>query len=275
MEKLHEIALAITFRMKTPDFYGGFHLAWIFLTLFSCVAAVAFVRKDLPDGEEKRLRAVYGVSSLVLWIGEGYKQFVYTFSALPVRYSWYSFPFQFCSTPLYVFPFAFFVRKGKLFDGLTAYSATYSLLAGLLVVLFPGGVFGTNGGINVQSMLHHAVMTAAGAACACRLSRYRADRQKRSLFRAAGTFACLFAAAQVMNFALPALTGQTINMFFTSPYVTANLPVLKPLKEALPYPVFLCGYFAVFTLGAFLFFLLERTLFRPWRKKRAVRSQNG
>ena len=80
------------------------------------------------------------ITALVVILLEIYKQINYTFSyegAITFDYQWYAFPFQFCSTPMYVGLLVGLFRKGKIHDALCAYLATYAVFAGLCVMIYP------------------------------------------------------------------------------------------------------------------------------------------
>ena len=52
---------------------------------------------------------------------------------LSYNYAWYAFPWQFCSTPMYIGLLAG-LSKGKLHDHFCAYLATFALFAGTAVM---------------------------------------------------------------------------------------------------------------------------------------------
>ena len=70
----------------------------------------------------------------------------------------------------------------------------------------------------------------------------------------------LFAIAEVLNFAIPVLTTQKVNMYFISKGMDLDMPILSHVKRAFPYWVFVGMYALVYTeiaIGvAYLFYKL-------------------
>lgn len=215
---------------------------------FICVAAMLglialVVYLSLKDSK-KTLNACYVVSAALMWAGELYKQFVYTFAKNAPSYSWYSFPFQFCSMPLYTYVVAAILKKGKVYDAISAFNATYCLFAGLLVMIAPESVVGktTCFGIVFQSLLHHVLMVVTGVAALCAYAKdYDLILYRNSFF----VFSVTIVIAEILNFLLPAVTGQKVNMFFIGPYIKLNFFV--PFLNAFPYPIFVLLYVLVFS----------------------------
>jgi hypothetical protein len=137
--------------------YGLFHIAslvaMVLVTILLCVL--------WKKGKIKDPRKVVRITAIIVLALEIYKQIVYSFSVtetgIVFDYLWYIFPWQFCSTPLYVGLLAGF-SKGKLHKYYSAYLATYALFAGLAVMLYPGDVFTHWSGICVQTMVCHGSM---------------------------------------------------------------------------------------------------------------------
>ena len=90
------------------------------------------------------------------------KQVIYTLQA--GHYQWYAFPFQFCSVPIYLVPLALLIRNEKIKTALYNFLSFYVLLAGLIVMFYPGDVFTTDVVINFQTMIHHMSMVLIGFA---------------------------------------------------------------------------------------------------------------
>ena len=235
--------------------YGWFHL----LFFAGSIAAGVWLCIKHKQADEKFVRklllVVFGLS-LVLEI---YKQFNYTFSydgvSIIADYQWYAFPFQFCSTPMYVGLLAGFLRKGKVRDALYTYLATYALFAGLCVMIYPAQVFISTIGINVQTMICHGSMITVGMYL---LYAQHDKLEHRTVLKAIPVFACLIAAAMVMN-EIAHVTGllerETFNMFYISPYCEGTLPVYSLVQKVVPYPWSLVIYIVIFTLAAYIMLL--------------------
>lgn len=214
-----------------------FHLFWLIFTFVGIILVVTFYDK-------KSLRILYTVSAILMLIGEIYKQFVYSFSTGTFDYQWYYFPMQFCSTPLYAFTLASILKKGKLYDYISAYSGTYCIFAGMTVLLIPQTVFSPYLGVSVQSMLHHSLMVIVGAAA---LREYAKTFSLKLFMGGFYIFIFFFIIAEVLNFVIPLTTGEQVNMYFISKYMDLDVPFLSHVKKAFPYWFFVFLYALVYS----------------------------
>ena len=250
MEFWINILNVLNTQMETPALYGWYHLIWlaiiIGLTVFLCTRC----REASPEN----IRRVVFWTAVAVALLEIYKQINYTFrvvdGSLTVDYQWYAFPFQFCSTPMYVGLLAGIFRKGKIHDALCAYLASYSVFAGLCVMIYPGDVFCTTAGINFQTMVCHGSMIVIGVWL---LATGYVKPNVKSLRSAAVVFASAVCLAAVMN-EIAYLTGllktEIFNMFFISPHCDPSLPVYSLVQKAVDYPWSLIIYIAAFTAAA-------------------------
>ncbi len=137
MEFWKSVLAFLDAEMETPQSYGWFHLLFIALTIGGAVLLCVLHKKDDPD----RVRKIILITAIVVIVIEIYKQINYSFSysgeVVEFDYQWYAFPFQFCSTPMYVGLLAGIIKKGKVHDALCAYLATYVLFAGICVMVSP------------------------------------------------------------------------------------------------------------------------------------------
>lgn len=243
--------------MPTPGNFGWFHLfslaVVVGLTLFLCIK-----EKDCPD---KTFRRILLAGWVLILVFEVYKQVSYVGFQGEVGdyrwdYQWYAFPYQFCSTPLYVLPLVIFCKDGKLRDAAMSFLAGFSLFAGLAVCFYPNDVFVSMIGINIQTMIHHGLQVVFGIFIAVH------NRKKlgfRWYLSSVPVFAAMVAVAVILNAVMPRFIGEghTFNMFFVNPNVGCTLPVLSafyasPENHLLPYPVFLLLYLVGFSLCALL-----------------------
>ena len=247
--------------MEPPASYGVWHICFLLLTAAASVLAVWRFR----NASEKTLRKLL----LGVWIGlaalEVYKQLVFsldvTDGVASWSYQWYAFPFQFCSSPLYVLPFAIFPKSDRIRSAAMSFLATFSLFGGLAVMAYPGDVFISMVGINIQTMVHHGSQVVVGVLMMA-WDRRRMDK----VFFAKGVivFAILAAVAMILNLGVHAalvsagMGDLTFNMFFISPYHPCTLPVLSLIYPVVPYPVFLLLYLVGFSAVAWILFLLGK-----------------
>lgn len=242
-------------QMKTPTLYGPYHLFWLVAVV---VCTLALCLRARQHSHRQVCNVVLGVALLVTAL-EIYKQINYSFGystgAIEFSYQWYAFPFQFCSTPMYIGLLAGIFRKGKLHDHLCAYLATYAVFAGLCVMAYPGDVFCTTVGINIQTMIWHGSMIVVGVYL---LASGHVKLSGKTVLKALPVFAVMVLMAMGMNevaYQTGLLEEHTFNMFYISPYCPPSLPVYSLVQQVLPYPISLALYVAAFTLAAYIILL--------------------
>lgn len=256
MEFLGKLLVLLDAKMEEPPMYGWFHLFFFALPI---VAAIVLwkIRKD-PDERFMRKLLLF-VSGIVL-LFEIYKQinhsFTYDGQSITYDYQWYIFPFQFCSTPMYIGFLAGFAKKGKFHDALCAYLATFSMFAGLCVMFYPPQVFVDTIGINIQSMICHGAMIMMSIYLFC--TGY-VKAEHKTILKAIPVFAVCVGIAMIMNeiaHSSGLLERETFNMFFISPYCEPSLPVYSSVQAVVPYPWSLLIYVFVFSLAAYVVLLI-------------------
>ena len=249
--------------MKTPEPYGWFHLVWFALSFLAIIPLVKFAKNP---------RKVILITAVVVTVLEIYKQINYSFSyeiGILFDYQWYAFPFQFCSTPMYVGLLAGLVKPGKLQQRLYAYLATYALFAGLSVMVYPVSVFISTVGINLQTMFCHGSMITVGVYLLCTGA---VKPERKTLWKAVPVFAVCLVLAVGMNelaHASGLLQRETFNMFFVSPYCEPSLPVYSLVQGAVAYPWCLVLYIFGFTVASGLVLLAAMGIVKLTQKKQA------
>ena len=126
--------------MEQPQPYGWFHLLSLALT----VSLTVFLCLRCRQWEPKKIRRLVLITAIVVVLLEVYKQINYSFSyadGIAFDYQWYAFPFQFCSTPMYIGLLAGLTKKGRIHTAACAYLATYSVFAGIFDVHHLHGLF--------------------------------------------------------------------------------------------------------------------------------------
>ncbi len=266
VSKFEQILTILDKRMEKPGLYGWYHLLCLGIVILLSLLFVAI-------GKKMTTRSVNGVlkfTAITLLLFEVYKQlnFSYNVSDDTWGYQWYAFPFQFCSTPMYVMLLASCLKDGKLRSCLCSFLATFGLFAGVAVMLYPGDVFISTIGINIQTMVHHGMMVVIG------VMMYATGSAKLShstIFKGLPIFVCLVGIASGMNVLYhnhgPA--DQTFNMFYISPYFPCTLPVLSTIYPLVPYPVFLCIYVFGFAIAGYVMSLFAM-LFGKRKKQTAT-----
>ena len=238
---------------NAPGNYGWFHILALLLVISAIVILCVFIKKV----DEKKLKLILIITSAVMIGLEIYKQLTFSWNILDAKnskYAWYSFPFQFCSTPMYVMLVAGLVKPGKFRDYLLSFLATFSLFGGLAVMLYPNDVFVTRVGIDVQTMVHHGSQVVIGLFL---LIKGVVKPHWKTFLQSFAVFASLVIVALTLNLIMPAIgitAGQTFNMFFISPYHACTLPVLsffysKPIGVEGGSIGKYIGFFALYFIG--------------------------
>ena len=246
--------------MEKPALYGTWHIVCILLTV-ALTVGVAFLFRKASD---KKMRIIVFIAWFLMVFCEVGKQLLFAMNVqgdlVTWEYNWYSFPFQFCSTPFYTLPFVFLLKDCKLRRAIMAYIATFSLFAGFIVMVLPTSVFGTYVFIDVQTMVHHGMQVVLGVGMAVY------NRRRLNLpFFASGliTFAGFSAVAMALNVLMPKYLAEkgietVVNMFFISPYFPCTLPILSSIYTVAPYPVFLILYITAFLIGGGIVYLAAK-----------------
>ena len=259
--------------METPTGFGWFHLLWIAISFLALIPLLRFPKEQGPD----HIRRVVLITAIVVILLEIYKQINYSFSyadGIVFDYQWYAFPFQFCSTPMYIGLLAGLIKKGKVHESLCAYLATYAVFAGTAVMIYPGDVFIDTIGINIQTMICHGSMITMG------IYLYATGHVKlshKTILKAIPVFAVTVGLALIMNevFYKTGLIGdEAFNMFYISPYFENSLPIYSEVHKAVPAPWNILIYIAGFTAAAYVILLLAMgigALVRKLRRSAAVK----
>ena len=257
MVLIGEIIELLDAKMEVPASYGWFHLLCLLLTIFATVFVCVFCKHRT---RRQVIAMVFGTAVLVS-ILEIYKQINFTFQfdgeKITADFQWYAFPWQFCSMPMYVGVLAGIFRKGKLHDALCAFLATYSIFAGVCVMLYPVSVFVDTIGINIQTMICHGSMIVIGVYL---LYTGYVKMEHKTILKAIPVFVVAVLIAIVFNeiaYYSGLLETETFNMFFISQHCEPSLPVYSLVQQVVPYPWCLIIYVAAFSLAAYIMLLIS------------------
>ena len=270
LETFAKILSILDAQMETPPLYGAFHIVSILL----CIAVGLIVTKHCGNKGESYIRRFLLISSVLVIALEIYKQinfgFDYEGGIVTFDYAWYAFPFQFCSTPMYIGLLAALIKNDGIHKRLCAYLASYSLFAGVSVMLYPSSVFISTIGINIQTMICHGLMVSIGMVL---IGTGYVKAELKTIAKACSIFIVLVVCAMGMN-ELAHVTGlletDTFNMFFISPYCDPELPVYSLVQEVLPFPLTVVIYIAGFTMAAALIlFIMKGLMSIKFKKKEA------
>lgn len=250
-------------QMETPTLYGWFHILWLALTAGAAILLCVWHRRK-PDLQPRKV--VFWISLVVVLL-EIYKQVNFSFSyksGISFDYQWYAFPFQFCSTPMYIGLLAGLTKPGKVHNALCAYLGTFALFAGLGVMLYPASVYIGTVGINIQTMICHGSMVVIGVYLL--FSGYVKAKSKTILQAALVFIVCVAVAVALNEITQAAGLTEEFNMFFVSRHFESTLPVYSLVHNVVPFPINLLIYIFGFTAAAWIILLLAKLSLRNRRE---------
>ena len=252
MNAFERFVAFLSAQMTTPTAYGWYHLMCLAIMIGLCIGLGFAFRK----ASDKTIRIFLLCASLTFVIFEIFKQLVFSYNVDTDvwDYQWYAFPFQFCSSPMYVALLASIVKKGKFQDFLYSFLATFSLFAGLIVMIMPGDVFISDTVVNIQTMIHHGGMVVIGVVLFASKS---VKFNHFTILKAMAVFATLVAIALLGGCIYVWAGGtETFNLFYINPYFNCHLPVFSTIQATCPYIIFLLSYLVGFSLAAYIVLLV-------------------
>lgn len=257
--------------MNKPELYGSFKASWFhYLSIILVVLGIVIAVTRMKNMDEKRLNKVLLIFSIVLLSFEVYKQVIFSYQA-SWSYQWYAFPFQFCSTPMYIALAASFIKHKLIKEAMIAFLGTFGLFAGLAVILYPATVFVETIGINIQTMVHHGGMAVLGFG----LLAHHVKLEFKSVIKAASVFLVLMVIAIVMNTLHNQFIGNaTFNMFFINERFENGIPVLMIFQPLVPHFVFLLIYLFGFSLVATIVFYIRVLLNLSVLTRKTIPTEN-
>lgn len=260
MEYIYRFLMLLDSRMETPTMFGWFHI--LFLILGTLV--IIYLCRKYKEADNKKVKKILLICSTIMILFEIYKQINFSFNyegnSFYWKYQWYAFPFQFCSTPMYVALLAALTKNKKIENTAYAFLATYGLVGGLSVMLYPSTVFVSVIGISIQTMVHHGLMVVMGLFL---LITNRVPYKFSTIINGMKMFLTLIVIAltiDVITYYINIDSG--LEMFFISPFHTSELPVFNMIYENVPYIIFLLSYIFIFTLGSSITILISKLITR-------------
>lgn len=237
-----------SYEIENLGSYGLFHLFFVLMTIIGITIFLLIVKK-FKDKHIKWIVFGFGILFLIL---EVYKQLWFNVldeGAEP--YVWYQFPFQLCSTPMYICLISVFFKE-KYRNYLYSYLAFYSMIAGISVMIYPDNVIIDNVSISAQSLIWHGSMVILGSYL---IGVKKFGKKINELISSIVIFLILAMIALAMNFTYEYFNSiynidATFNMFYISPYYECVLPILTTIQESVGWFIFLLCYIFAVTLGA-------------------------
>ncbi|MBO5476739.1 MAG: YwaF family protein [Clostridia bacterium] len=275
MEKIGELLCILQTEMPEATAWGWFHLMWVALIVISLIVLYKLKGKY----SEKQLKAVLGTYGIVALILEVTKQLIWTFdynsvtNTFTADYQWYAFPFQLCTTPIFVSILCLFMKRTKLRLSLLSYMAFVTILGSFMTVIIPDDCLVETILINVHTMWLHCGSLVVSIYL---LMSGAVEINKQNFKNAIGIFIVFVILAQILNVGVynsGILGDETFNMFYISPYFISSLPVFDTIQQAVPYPVYLALYVIALSLGACIVYMIAKVISSIINKKEKVKIE--
>ena len=256
--------------MTEPKAFGWFHLFWLFLVVI-VIFTLYLNRNNYNEKQLKMVLGIYGITALVLEI---LKQLIWSFNynlesgIVTWDYQWYAFPFQLCTTPIFVSIICLFLKKGKLRDYLFSYMAYITILGSISTMILPDSCFVSDILVNVHTMwLHLGSFVVSVYLLIMGCVKINIDYLKKAIV----VFLIFIFIAIGMNiivYNMGILNGETFNMFYISPYFVSTLPVFDVIQKYVPYVVYLLIYIWALIIGALIIYCISMFINYICRKLR-------
>lgn len=243
---------ATAWAMEKPAAYGPFHLLY---TLFGLLLSIflAWKLRKLGDKGNKILLTACGV---FLAVCEVYKQLFYFYFMDNHVYSWWIFPFQLCSVPMYLCLIAPWLKKGKLQKAMYNFMMLYNLLGGAMAFIEPSGIVHGYWTLTLHAFTWHMSLIFIGLYL---FASRRGGLQKEDFVLSTKLFGGLCVLAFGLNLALRKISGGAVNNFYIGPS-RSPLIIIKQISEKFGWYVGTVLYIPAVILGAFLICLLLRKI---------------
>lgn len=242
--------------MIEPTAFGWFHILWLVLVIIS----IFILYKRIMYHGEKQLKIILGTYGIIALVLEVLKQLIWSFNYDPITnkiiwdYEWYSFPFQLCTTPIYVCIICLFLKKGKVRNSLLSYLSYITILGSIATMIVPNSCFVSDILVNIHTMwLHLGSFVVSIYLLMSSEVKITLKELKGAIF----IFLIFVIIANLLNiivYNLGVLNNEVFNMFYISPYFISVLPVFNIIQENVPYLIYLIIYICTLILGSFIIY---------------------
>ena len=215
-----------------PKAFDFFHLSWILLTVLGVIIALKIYDK-------RYIGRYFLVAVIILAVGEVYRQVILSLKSGTFEYPLNRLPLQFATVPIYTYLLSVILKRGKFYDCLCAYNATFGFIAGIISMLFPTPAFSEFMGLNLQAMLHYSIIIIIGAIT---LRTYAKNLKVRLFCLALVVFVIFASLTETLNAVIPLISGQEANLYFIGRYMQLGMPIFSHVKQAFPHAVFVIFY---------------------------------
>lgn len=260
MNSIEKLCYFLQIEMEEPQAFGKFHLLCLSIT-FVTILCLYFLRNKYNERQLKFVIGIYGIVTLILEI---LKQLIYSFNYDIVNniinwdYPWYIFPFQLCTTPMYVTIICLFLKKSNLRTSLFSYLSFITIWGSIMTALMPDSCFVSTILVNIHTTwLHFGSLVVS----IYLLMNKEVEIKRKNIINSILVLIIFIIIANVLNIFIyqsNILNGETFNMFYISPYFDSSLPIFVDIQKLVPYPIFLFIYIFALSLGAIFIYMIAK-----------------
>ena len=231
--------------------YSTYHLLWLLLY----VLLIYYLLKFYRHMDDKHFRIMLFIVGVFYLIGEVLKLLIIWHHDGTWDIIYYYIPWQFCSTPIYFMWIAALIKNKQIYQGFLTFLVFYCIIGGGVTILNPASVF-TNVVFNtIHTMLLHGGMVVIAIYI---IGSNRLDLTFKSFLTSMIIFVGSVLIAIGLNILFNHLHPGTVDFFFINHKNIFGPPIVKKVRNFLPYPIYLISYIVIFSALAFGLFSLER-----------------
>ena len=236
--------------MTPPSPWSAFHIIFSLLGLTAAVFLAILLAGHCSPLDSyvpaaSRASFILWICGVLLAVSELYKQFFIYEIVNQGQYDWWYFPFQLCSTPMYlclVFPL---IPPGVPRKTAASYLQSFGLLGGIMALAEPSGLMHPFWTLTLHGLLWHIFLVFIALFCA---ALGLAGKTTRDFLCTVPLFFVFCLVATAIN----VLTGGKADMFYISPYYPVTQVVFHQISLILGVIPGIGIYLASICVGAFL-----------------------
>lgn len=235
--------------MTAPQPYSFFHITFSLLGILLAVFAADRISGKCRDNPSAAV-SVMAVCGAVLALSEIYKQLFLYEIVNQGHFDWWYFPFQLCSTPMYLCLCLPITEKHSSVRRIfCTYLQDFCLLGGIMALLEPSGLFHPYWTLTLHGLTWHVLLVFLGLfSCLSGLSGHGIREYVKTLFLL-GVF-CLIA------FGINIATKGQADMFYISPYYPVTQIFFHQISVKYGTAAGILLYLSAICLGGFIIHIL-------------------
>ena len=234
---------------STPQLYGVFHIGIVIIMILT----ILVLKKWCTSKSDCFLLKIMHIIGAIMIVAEAWKQwFCFTYVMHGHLSLWYL-PFQLCSLSMYL-SFIIVYLNEKLQNVLLVFLATFSFVAALGALIYPEDMLRPYIWLTLHGFIFHGLMMLISVMSIILIRR----RRITSFMPTVILFGCLTLMAAAINLLCHVLLLELEqpNMFYISPYMTIERPILTYIQVQYGYLTETAFYLGGIILLSFVMFRL-------------------